>query len=177
MIALIRLDDYSVAQMWDTPPGRIVLPDNAGEVSPGVVGWEGGGVLTYDENGQALIGPARFKVVEVETSNIPDGKYAVSKSYAYDATLDKVVESVELEDIVVPVPQEVTPRQARLALLAIGKLDEVEAAISQAPRELQITWNYASVIERNDSALLAMADSLGIDEVELDELFELAAKL
>ena len=52
------------------------------------------------------------------------------------------------------VPASVTPRQARLALLQIGKLDAVSAALAAIPdpaqrTAAQIEWEYATVIERN----------------------------
>jgi hypothetical protein len=66
-----------------------------------------------------------------------------------------------------------SPAQFRLALLAIGELDEVEAAIPQATREVQILWEYATEIERMHPALLALAEQLGYSPGELDALFGL----
>lgn len=100
MIALIRLEDKSVVQVWLTVPKEIVLPDGAGQISPIKVGWEGGGVLTYDKNGIASTGPARFAVVEIEgMAETPEGKKVIDRSYAFDEQSGKVIETPILADI------------------------------------------------------------------------------
>lgn len=75
-----------------------------------------------------------------------------------------------------PVPQSVTPRQARLALLQIGKLDAVSAALAAIPdpaqrTAAQIEWEYATVIERNSSLVTVLSAQLGLDAATLDNLF------
>lgn len=72
----------------------------------------------------------------------------------------------------------VTPRQARLALLAAGKLSAVTAALnamSGAQGEAaRITWEYATEIRRDDPLVAALNATLGIDA---DALFAVAAAL
>ena len=75
-----------------------------------------------------------------------------------------------------PVPQSVTMRQARLALLGIGLLDDVDAAIAAIPdpvqrKAAQIEWEYATVIERNSSLVTVLSAQLGLDAATLDSLF------
>ena len=75
-----------------------------------------------------------------------------------------------------PVPQSVTMRQARLALLGIGLLDDVYAAIAAIPDPVQrkaaeIEWEYATVIERNSSLVTVLSAQLGLDAATLDNLF------
>ena len=82
----------------------------------------------------------------------------------------------ELREIPKEVPQEITPLQSKLQLLEIGLLDEVEAIVS-ADRKVQLYWEYASVIERDNEILLMMATSLGMTEEQLDDLFIKANKL
>ena len=82
----------------------------------------------------------------------------------------------ELVAIPKEVPQEITPLQSKLQLLEIGLLDEVEAIVS-ADRKVQLYWEYASVIERDNEILLMMATSLGMTEEQLDDLFIKANKL
>lgn len=76
------------------------------------------------------------------------------------------------------VPSAVTMRQARLALLAIGKLDDVATAIaakSSPDRErAQIEWEYAMRVERSSPLLADLSALLGLD---LDALFIEAAAL
>jgi len=73
-----------------------------------------------------------------------------------------------------PVTQ-VTMRQARLALLAAGLLDAVEAAVAQADRAVQIEWEYATVVERTSPLVEAIGSGLGMDAEAIDNLFADAA--
>jgi hypothetical protein len=76
-----------------------------------------------------------------------------------------------------PVPQSVTALQARRALLAAGMLDQVEAAIARQPRAVQIAWEYATEIHRDDPMLVEVAQAIGLRTNALDDLFRAAAKL
>ena len=82
----------------------------------------------------------------------------------------------ELVAIPKEVPQEITPLQSKLQLLELGLLDDVEAMVS-ADRKVQLYWEYASVIERDNEILLMIATSLGMTEEQLDDLFIKANKL
>ncbi len=82
----------------------------------------------------------------------------------------------ELIAIPKEVPQEITPLQSKLQLLEIGLLDEVEAMMS-ADRKVQLYWEYASVIERDNEILLMMATQLGLTSEKVDEMFIAASKL
>jgi hypothetical protein len=87
----------------------------------------------------------------------------------------------ELEAAKPPVPQEVTMRQARLALLAIGKLDQVAPAIESlegADRNVaRIEWEFSGTVARNHSLVAMLGQALGLDEPALDQLFVTAAGL
>ncbi len=80
-----------------------------------------------------------------------------------------------------PVPRIVTMRQARLALLAAGKLPGVAAAISSLDsphREAaQIEWEYAATVDRDAQLMALVAAALQLDDAALDELFSSAAGL
>jgi len=76
-----------------------------------------------------------------------------------------------------PVPQCVTALQARRALLAAGMLDQVEAFVARQPRAVQITWEYATKIYRDDPMLVEVAQEIGLNTNTLDDLFRAAAKL
>lgn len=73
------------------------------------------------------------------------------------------------------VPAVVTMRQARLALLAAGLLDDVNQAVAQAPQEAQIDWEFAATVERSSSTVEMLATALNLDEATLDALFTDAA--
>lgn len=76
----------------------------------------------------------------------------------------------------IEVPQTITPLQAKLQLLNMGLLDEVDAMVA-TDRKVQLYWEYALVIERNNDILLTMAEQLGITEEQLDNMFIEGARL
>lgn len=76
-----------------------------------------------------------------------------------------------------PIPQSVTMRQARLALLGAGLLDTVETAIAGAGPAAKIEWEYAQEVQRAAGLVPAMAIALGMTEAQIDALFIAAAAL
>ncbi len=80
-----------------------------------------------------------------------------------------------------PVPQSVSMRQARLALLGAGLLSTVDAAIAAQAEplksQIEIEWVYATEIDRQWPTLLALAPALGLDSDDLDNLFIAASQL
>ena len=76
-----------------------------------------------------------------------------------------------------PVPQQVTMRQARLALLSAGLLDDVEMVIAAAGRAAQLEWESAAVVERSTPAVAAVQQQHGLTDAQIDDLFREAAKL
>lgn len=79
------------------------------------------------------------------------------------------------------VPQIVTMRQARLALLRGGLLSQVDAAIAVMPspqkEEAQIEWEYSQEVHRNRTLVQMLAPALGLNNSQLNDLFLLAATL
>lgn len=79
------------------------------------------------------------------------------------------------------VPQEVTMRQARLALLQAGKLSAVDAAINALSEPTKsaarIEWEYSGTVRRTQPLVLALAPALGLDAKGLDALFIAAESL
>ena len=75
----------------------------------------------------------------------------------------------------------VTMRQARLALAKENKLQLVNDAIALIPEPdrttISIEWEYASTVERLSPWIDIMATALGMTDVEMDALFELATTL
>lgn len=77
------------------------------------------------------------------------------------------------------IPPAVSRRQGRLALLEIGKLDQVEDSIGQIPdpverRAAQIEYE-ADTWERGSPFLVELWLALGGTESDLDALFQLAS--
>jgi len=87
----------------------------------------------------------------------------------------------EVEATRPPVPAEVTMRQARLALLAIGKLDQVAPAIESLEGDereaARIEWEFSSTVVRSRPLVVMLGQVLGLDEAALDQLFITAAGL
>ena len=79
------------------------------------------------------------------------------------------------------VPSAVTMRQARLALLGAGLLDDIDAAINGLPspqkEAARIEWEYASEVQRSSGLVPTMGAALGLDDAALDALFTEAAAL
>lgn len=83
-------------------------------------------------------------------------------------------------DVVAP-PASVTMRQARLALLAAGKLAAVQVAIDALPspqkEAAQIEWDYSNEVLRHNGFVAHLAPALGLTSAQLDALFVQAARL
>lgn len=75
------------------------------------------------------------------------------------------------------VPASVTARQALLALLEAGLLDDVEAAIAGASRAAQIEWQRGTTIERASPLIAEIGGALGLSDAQIDDLFRAAAAL
>lgn len=79
------------------------------------------------------------------------------------------------------VPASVTMRQARLALLGAGLLDDVDAAIAALPspqkEAAKIEWEYSQEVQRSSGLVPRMGAALGLDDAALDALFVAAAAL
>jgi hypothetical protein len=84
---------------------------------------------------------------------------------------------------IVPEPPKVavTMRQARLALLGAGLLDDVSAAINALPspqkEAAQIEWEYSQEVQRHNGFVSQLAPILGLSEAQLDSLFATAKNL
>lgn len=79
-------------------------------------------------------------------------------------------------------PTKVTARQARRALLEVGLLDDVEAALDSITDEalkkkIKIDWEYATEIERNSEFVAMITEKLGMTSEQVEGLFVLANTL
>ena len=75
-----------------------------------------------------------------------------------------------------PIPSSITPRQARLKLLELSLLDELEAVIT-TNRAWQIEWEYATEVKRDSLLIDAIATQADLTSEQIDSLFVEAAKL
>ena len=76
-------------------------------------------------------------------------------------------------------PDVVTMRQARLALLDLDLLSSIDEAINAMPEpdktKAKIEWEYAAMVERNSDWVSDLGQQLGLSDVQIDDLFRLAA--
>jgi hypothetical protein len=76
------------------------------------------------------------------------------------------------------IPTSISPRQARLQLLAEGNLDAINALIAASPQTYQIAWEFASMILRTDAVVQALeANSPYNTDAKMDVFFLSASKL
>ena len=79
------------------------------------------------------------------------------------------------------VPQDVSMRQARLALLAANMLSTVNTAIANMPgaegEAARIEWEYAQEVRRDSALVQSLIPALGMNDAALDALFTAAAAL
>ena len=82
---------------------------------------------------------------------------------------------------VAPDVDQVTMRQARLALLESGKLDLVAPAIDQLSEpgrtKARIEWEFAQDVRKDWPLIQVLAPSIGLDAAALTALFNRAATL
>lgn len=78
-----------------------------------------------------------------------------------------------------PVPDEITMRQARLALLGVGLLSSVNAALDALPSPMKeaahIEWEYASGVRRDSPLIAQLGPALGLTDEQVDALFTAGA--
>ena len=157
------------------------------------------GNVAWDENNfcsaEALTKDGKaeqFRVVPLTVTEAPsispmtqtvirDGCELVNGAWQYKWRIDALTsEQIEAARVAL-IPQEVTMRQARLALLGAGLLASVDAAIASLPEPTKsaamIEWEYAAVVQRNSGLVPAMGTALGMTEQQLDELFIAASQL
>lgn len=82
---------------------------------------------------------------------------------------------------VVAVPEVVTMRQARLALLGADLLAQVNTAVANMPGAegdaARIEWEYAQEVRRDSPLVAALSAAFGWTSAQLDDLFTEGAKL
>ena len=74
------------------------------------------------------------------------------------------------------IPKAITLRQARLYLLSINLLDDLEEIISQN-RAYQIEWEYANQIERESPLVVVLGQALNLDSDAIDSMFTEASQI
>jgi hypothetical protein len=76
-----------------------------------------------------------------------------------------------------PVPSVIPAWKGRAALREAGLLDAVEAAVTAAGGRVQDAWSGASEWDRRSDFLQALAAVLGLDNLQVDQMFRDAAAI
>lgn len=77
---------------------------------------------------------------------------------------------------IIEVPQSVSMRQARLALLSADLLASVNSAIAAGSEAAQIEWEFASEVMRSSPLVSGLASALNLTETQIDGLFVSASQ-
>lgn len=98
--------------------------------------------------------------------------------YEYSVvTIDEnfVGDSVELATNMFRNSMVLTPRQARLSLLSIGRLNDIDTAINSLAEPdksiAQVEWEFSEEIRRTHSFVETLGQSLGLTDTDLDNMF------
>lgn len=112
--------------------------------------------------------------VKIEFKTLQEAQNSLSKY------LGGIISEIPDDPIRKTVPLSVTPRQIRLALVQSGvELAQIGLMIDALPNPLKssIEWEYATEFLRADPTVSAMAQLLGWNDSQLDDLWILAATL
>ena len=137
-----------------------------------------------DQLGADMDYPKEVEFVRLHTDlrNIPTGVDFLEGCYQWAMTQDQFIGSVEAQVDFIPnangvlVPQAVTMRQARLALLSAGLLNQVNTLLANDQAAL-INWEFATHVYRNDPLVIALRDTMEMTDAQIDNLFIAASKL
>ena len=127
-------------------------------------------IVKVEYEAQPVIDDFTQKVEQDKLATLENGLYII-KYRVLPKTETEIIEYRNSQ-----VPQSITPLQAKLQLLKLGLLDEVETLVT-GDRTAQLYWEYASIIERDNAVLLSMANSLGLTSEQVDDMFIEASKL
>lgn len=118
--------------------------------------------------------------VDAEPPMVPEGKVALRQGESW-VFVNPPALLPDQEPPIQGVPQIVSMRQARLALLSAGLLGSVESVIDglESPQKeaARIEWEYAQEVRRTDPLVLLLAPALNLSEEAIDGLFTRAAGL
>jgi hypothetical protein len=137
-----------------------------------------------DQVGAGMDNPreVQFERLHTDLRNIPTGVDFLNGCYQWLMTQEVFAGATEAQVDFVPnadgvlIPQAVTMRQARLALLNAGLLDDVNTLLAD-DQEALINWEFASHVYRSDKLVGQLQGALGMTDEQIDGLFLAASKL
>ena len=155
------------------PAKEAVLDEEGNEISPAEPERVEPGQVTKTQVKCVSYHPTQIDMLRADAAEL-----GTDLTEHEDMLADWVASYVPPPPEPVQVPQVITIRQAKLALLAAGLLDDVDVAVAQADRRAtQIEWEYATEIRRDWPTLLVMQTALGLTDEQVDQLFINGASL
>ena len=130
-------------------------------------------LATCEEYGEIPMTLNLVDTEDIHTFVKPDGTEVPLEQYCKTQYIATYVEPAPLPE---PVPQVITMRQARLQLLEVGLLDDVEALVA-LDRKSQIEWEYANEVYRESPLIESVKGALSLTNEQIDEMFLKASKL
>ena len=179
-ITLQAATDGSLADLC-VANGLLIPGEGAPSLAPGVLKSHIGGATLAD--GTVLAG--RYALISIDSDKFGAAETATVISalqpHTYTGPALRLFFGVAPYDANNTVPYSVTMRQARRALLAVGKLAMVDAAIASLPSPMkeaaQIDWEFSNEVQRHNGLVSQMGPALGMTEAQIDALFIAPAKL
>jgi hypothetical protein len=134
---------------------------------------------------KALISPnENNRICQVEAQDFPVAEPLFWADCPDDCTTAWTYNGTTFEPPAPPpvvIPDTVSMRQARLALFQQGKLSLIQPLIDSmaepAKTTTQISWDYATIVQRDDDLVIELSAALGLTSADLDALFTLASTL
>lgn len=127
---------------------------------------------TCEEYGEIPMTLNLVDTEDIHTFVKPDGTEVSLEQYCKTLEIGAYIEP---EPIII-IPQVITMRQARLQLLEVELLDDVEAFVA-LDRKSQIEWEYASEVHRQSSLIESVKGALNLTYAQIDNMFVEASKL
>lgn len=153
------------------------------EFEPGTFrAWQGELIddVTHPRDIETLWSPNDLEAVGLYSpapaDDVPVGQQIVSTSVQRVAGVVRYVNVLEAVPAA-PVPQSISPLQARKALRLKGFRPAVDAYVASLPEDEREEWEYATEIRR-DNAIIAAGIAAGImTETQVDEVFVVGGTL
>lgn len=130
-------------------------------------------LATCEEYGEIPMTLNLVDTEDIHTFVKTDGTEIPLEQYCKTQHIAPYVEPAPLPE---PIPQVITMRQARLHLLELELLDDVEALVA-LDRKSQIEWEYAHEVYRQSPLITSVKEAMSLTDKQIDDMFIAASKL
>ena len=127
---------------------------------------------TCEEYGEIPMTLNLVDTEDIHTFVKPDGTEIPLEEYCKTLEIGDYIEP----DPIIIIPKVITMSQARLQLLEVGLLDDVEALVA-LDRKSQIEWEYASEVYKQSPLIESVKGALNLTDAQIDNMFVEASKL